>query len=68
VATRGPGRPGATVLAILRKFPGPDDPDTLEVIRHDADALLAMGRKVAARHQACLALEALHRTLGRTTC
>jgi tetratricopeptide (TPR) repeat protein len=51
-------------LAILRKFPGPDDPDTLEVIGHDADALLAMGRKVAARHQARLALEALHRTLG----
>jgi tetratricopeptide (TPR) repeat protein len=54
----------AESLAILRKFPGPDDPDTIEVVLHDADALLAMGRKVAARHQARLALESLRRTLG----
>jgi tetratricopeptide (TPR) repeat protein len=45
----------AEALTILRKFPGPDDPDTLEVMRHDADALLAMGR---------LVLESLHRTFG----
>jgi hypothetical protein len=33
-------------------------------MRHDADALLAMGRKVAARHEARLVLESLHRTFG----
>jgi Flp pilus assembly protein TadD len=42
----------AEALALLRKFPGPDDPDTLEVLGHDADAMAAMGRKVAARNQA----------------
>jgi tetratricopeptide (TPR) repeat protein len=52
-------------LALLRKFPGPDDPDYLEVLGHDADAMAAMGRKVAARNQARNVAEALRRTLGQ---
>jgi len=54
----------AEALAVLRKHPGPDDPDTLEVISHDADALFAMGRKVAGRNQARSVAETLPRTLG----
>jgi DNA-binding SARP family transcriptional activator len=54
----------ADALALLRKFPGPDDSDTLEVLGHDADAMAALGRKVAARNQARNVAEALRRTLG----
>jgi tetratricopeptide (TPR) repeat protein len=54
----------AEALAVLRKHPGPDDPDTLEVISHDADALFAMGRKVAGRNQARSVAETFRRTLG----
>jgi tetratricopeptide (TPR) repeat protein len=51
-------------LAILRKQPGPEDPDTLEVIGHDADALMAMGKKIAARNRARTVVDGYRRTLG----
>ena len=54
----------ADALALLRRFPGRDDPDTLEVLRHDADAMAALGRNVAARNQARYVAEVLRRTLG----
>jgi acetyl/propionyl-CoA carboxylase alpha subunit len=48
----------------LRKQPGPEDPDTLEVIGHDADALMAMGKKIAARNRARTVVDGYRRTLG----
>jgi tetratricopeptide (TPR) repeat protein len=51
-------------LAILRKEPGPEDPDTLEMISRDATALLDMGKKVAAKNQARIVVDGFRRTLG----
>ena len=51
-------------LTTLRKSPGPEDPDTLEVVSHDAEALMAMGKKVAARNQARTVVDGYRRTLG----
>jgi len=51
-------------LAILRKDPGPEDPDTLEMTGRDATALLEMGKKIAAKNQARLVVDGYRRTLG----
>jgi tetratricopeptide (TPR) repeat protein len=51
-------------LAILRKQPGPEDPDTLELVGHDALALMDLGKKVAARNQARTVVDGYRRTLG----
>jgi hypothetical protein len=51
-------------LAILRKSPGPEDPDTLEMVSRDAVALQALGKKVAARNQARTVIDGYRRTLG----
>jgi tetratricopeptide (TPR) repeat protein len=51
-------------LAILRKSPGPEDPDTLEMVGRDADALLMLGKKIAARNQARTVIDGYRRTLG----
>jgi tetratricopeptide (TPR) repeat protein len=54
----------AAGLSIMRKQPGPEDPDTLEMIGHDAAALMAMGKKIAARNQARIVVDGYRRTLG----
>ena len=51
-------------LAVLRKQPGPEDPDTLELVGRDAMALLALGKKVAARNQARAVVDSYRRTVG----
>jgi len=51
-------------LAILRKQPGPEDPDTLELVGHDALALMDLGKKIAARNQARTVVDGYRRTLG----
>ena len=51
-------------LAILRKQPGPEDPDTLELVGHDARALMRLGKKVAARNQARAVVDSYRRTVG----
>ncbi len=51
-------------LAILRKDPGPEDPDTLHMISRDATALLDMGKKIAAKNQARIVVDGFRRTLG----
>ena len=51
-------------LAIMRKQPGPEDPDTLELIGHDAEALMELDKKIAARNQARCVVDGYRRTLG----
>jgi tetratricopeptide (TPR) repeat protein len=51
-------------LAILRKQPGPEDPDTLEIVSHDALALMDLDKKIAARNQARSVVDGYRRTLG----
>ena len=51
-------------LAILRKQPGPEDSDTLELVGCDANALMEMGKKIAARNQARTVVDGYRRTLG----
>jgi hypothetical protein len=51
-------------LVIMRKQPGPEDPDTLEMVGREADALMALGKKVAARNQARAVVDGYRRTLG----
>jgi tetratricopeptide (TPR) repeat protein len=51
-------------VGIMRKQPGPDDPDTLRLIGRDADALESLGRTIAARNQARAALDGSRRALG----
>jgi tetratricopeptide (TPR) repeat protein len=51
-------------LAILRKTPGPEDPDTLEMVGRDTEALLILGKKIAARNQARTVVDGYRRTLG----
>ena len=51
-------------LAILRRQPGPEDPDTLDLIGHDAEAMLELGRLVAARNLLRSVVEGYRRTLG----
>jgi tetratricopeptide (TPR) repeat protein len=51
-------------IAIMRKQPGPEDPDTLEMVGRDADALVALGKKIAARNQARAVVDGYRRTLG----
>ena len=51
-------------LAIMRKQPGPEDPDTLELVSRDAGALMELGRKVAARNQARAVVDGYRRVLG----
>ena len=51
-------------IALLRKQPGPEDPDTLEMVGRDAAALMALGKKIAARNQARTVVDGYRRTLG----
>ena len=51
-------------IAILRKSPGPEDPDTLEMVGRDVEALTTLGKKVAARNQARTVVDGYRRTLG----
>jgi tetratricopeptide (TPR) repeat protein len=51
-------------VGILRKDPGPEDPDTLEMMSRDARALLDMGKKIAAKNQARMVVDGFRRTLG----
>jgi hypothetical protein len=51
-------------IAILRKQPGSEDPDTLQLIGRDADALEALGRTIAARNQARAALDGSRHAFG----
>ena len=51
-------------LGVLRKQPGPEDPDTLEIVGHDARALMQLGKKVAARNQARAVVDSYRRTVG----
>jgi tetratricopeptide (TPR) repeat protein len=51
-------------LAVLRKDPGPEDPDTLEMMSRDAVALLDMGKKIAAKNQVRMVVDGFRRTLG----
>jgi tetratricopeptide (TPR) repeat protein len=51
-------------LAIMRKQPGPEDPDTLEMVGRDATALTEMGKKIAARNLARTVVDGYRRTLG----
>jgi tetratricopeptide (TPR) repeat protein len=51
-------------LAIMRRHPGPEDPDTLQLVGRDAGALLEMGKKIAARNQARTVVDGYRRTLG----
>jgi tetratricopeptide (TPR) repeat protein len=51
-------------LTIMRKQPGPEDPDTLELVSHDASALMELGKKIAARNQARTVVDGYRRTLG----
>jgi hypothetical protein len=51
-------------LSIMRKQPGPEDPDTLELVGRDASALTALGKKIAARNQARTVADGYRRTLG----
>jgi eukaryotic-like serine/threonine-protein kinase len=51
-------------LAILRKQPGPEDPDTLELVSHDATALMSLGKKITARNLARSVVDGYRRTLG----
>ena len=51
-------------LAILRKQPGLEDPDALELMSRDAAALLELGKKIAARNQARSVVDGYRRTLG----
>jgi tetratricopeptide (TPR) repeat protein len=51
-------------LAILRRHPGPEDPDTLAMVAHDAEALMDLGRKVAAKNLARTVVDGYRRTLG----
>ena len=54
----------AEAIALLRKQPGPEDPDTLDMVGRDAAALNAMGKKIAARNQARTVVDGFRRTLG----
>ena len=51
-------------LTILRRQPGPEDPDALELVARDVEALRAMGRPVAARNRLRGVVEGYRRTLG----
>ncbi|HEY5472555.1 MAG TPA: tetratricopeptide repeat protein, partial [Candidatus Limnocylindrales bacterium] len=51
-------------ISILRKSPGPEDPDTLEMIGRDVEALMMLGKKIAARNQARTVVDGYRRTLG----
>src|SRR5450759_97401 len=51
-------------ISILRKSPGPGDPDTLEMIGRDVEALMMLGKKIAARNQARTVVDGYRRTLG----
>ncbi len=51
-------------ISIMRKQPGPEDPDTLRLIGRDADALEALGRTIAARNQARTALDGSRHAFG----
>jgi tetratricopeptide (TPR) repeat protein len=51
-------------LAILRKRPGPEDPDVLELMSRDAAAQLELGKKIAARNHARSVVDGYRRTLG----
>jgi Flp pilus assembly protein TadD len=54
----------AEALAVMRKQPGPEDPDTLEMVGHDATALMQLGKKIAARNLARTVVDGYRRTLG----
>jgi hypothetical protein len=51
-------------IAIMRKQPGPEDPDTLRLIGRDAETLEALGRTIAARNQARAALDGSRHAFG----
>jgi tetratricopeptide (TPR) repeat protein len=51
-------------IGIMRKQPGPEDPDTLRLIGRDAEALEALGRTIAARNQARIALDGSRHAFG----
>jgi len=51
-------------IGIMRKQPGPEDPDTLRLIGRDADALEALSRTIAARNQARIALDGSRHAFG----
>ena len=51
-------------LAIMRKQPGPEDPDTLELVSRDATTLTQLGKKIAARNLARTVVDGYRRTLG----
>ena len=51
-------------LSVMRKHPGPEDPDTLELVGRDAVALMALGKKISARNQARAVVDGYRRTLG----
>jgi len=48
----------------MRKQPGPEDPDTLELVGRDAAALMQLGKKISARNQARTVVDGYRRTLG----
>jgi tetratricopeptide (TPR) repeat protein len=54
----------AEATSLLRKHPGPEDPDTLDMVGRDAAALMALGKKIAARNQARTVVDGFRRTLG----
>jgi tetratricopeptide (TPR) repeat protein len=62
-ATEAHARYGEAI-AILRKSPGPEDPDTLKMVGRDVEALMALGKKIAARNQARTVVDGYRRTLG----
>jgi hypothetical protein len=51
-------------LSMMRKQPGPEDPDTLELVGRGATALVQLGKKIAARNQARTVVDGYRRTLG----
>ena len=54
----------AEALAVMRKAPGPEDPDTLELVVRDAMALMALDKKITARNQVRTVVDSYRRTLG----
>jgi len=51
-------------LSILRRDPGPEDPDTLDMMSRDSVALLDMGKKISAKNEARMVVDGFRRTLG----
>jgi tetratricopeptide (TPR) repeat protein len=54
----------AEALTVMRKTPGPEDPDTLELVVRDAMALMALDKKITARNQVRAVIDSYRRILG----